>query len=285
MSEELPDNADVVSFTLEDAKAMLLRSGELVEPGGSKLGLILGGFVVGAGLGGALGFYLTRLKLETKYIQIAEDEIDEMRKHYRDKTTALENTVAKPKLAEIVREQGYSEEPPMAVTPPTAVVNAAKDSPEDPRPEPKDKNVFDRPPLTAEEVGEPLVDNHWDYEKERARRSKNRPYPIHRDEMDENEEYDAVTYTYYEEDDVLCNERDEVIGKEDRDRLIGEANLNRFGHGSGDPAIVFIRNDALEMQMEVVRSSKSYAEEVHGLQHSESFARTHRRERRSPEDE
>src|SRR4051794_27200557 len=131
MSEELPNAADVSNidtalFSYEQAKEMLLRSGELVEPSGSKVSLALfGGFVVGAGLGGALGFYLTRLKLETKYNQIAEDEIADMRKHYRDKATALENTVAKPKLEELVRKEGYSSEPPMAVTPPTAVVDAA----------------------------------------------------------------------------------------------------------------------------------------------------------------
>jgi hypothetical protein len=293
MSEELPNAADVSNidtalFSYEQAKEMLLRSGELVEPGGSKFGLVLGGLVVGAGLGGALGFYLTRLKLETKYIKIAEDEIDGMRKHYRDKETALENTAAKPKLEELVREQGYSAtEPPMAVTPPSSVVNAARDTTEDPRPEPqvREENVFDKPQVTPEEVGMPIVDNNWDYRKESARRSQHRPYVIHRDEKDENDEYDTVTYTYYETDDVLCNERDDVIGKDERDSLIGEANLNRFGHGSGDASTVYIRNDKLEMQMEVVRSPNSFAEEVHGFQHSESIARRHRRERRTPEDE
>lgn len=286
MSDELPDNAELIPFTLEDAKEMLLRSGELVEPGKSKVGLALfGGFVVGAGLGGALGFYLTRLKLEAKYVKIAEDEIDDMRKHYRDKVTALDNTVAKPKLDEIVREQGYSTEPPMAVAPPTTVINnSAKDS-TDPRSEPKAENVFEKPQVTAEEAGTPMIDRNWDYDKELARRSHQKPYVIHIDEKNETEEYDTVTYTYYEEDDILCNEADEVIDKDERDQLIGEANLNRFGHGSGDPSTVYIRNDKLEMQMEVVLSPNSFAEEVHGFQHSENPIKRYRRERRSPEDE
>lgn len=283
---EALQNADMAD--LNQIKEYFLEHGILVEPGGSKFGLILGGFFVGAGLGGALGFYLTRLKLETKYQKLAEDEIDEMRKHYRSKSTALENTVAKPKLEEVVREQGYSTaEPPMAVTPPSAVVNAARDGAEDPRPEPtvKEENVFSKPPVSPEEVGTPIIDNNWDYTRELSRRSVHKPYVIHVDEKDENETYDTVTYTYYEEDDVLCNERDEVIGKDERDALIGEANLNRFGHGSGDPTVVFIRNDRLEMQMEIVRSPNSFAEEVHGFQHSESLTRRHRRERRSPEDD
>jgi hypothetical protein len=209
-----------------------------------------------------------------------------MRKHYRDKATALENTVAKPNLETLVREQGYTEDPPMAVTPPSSVVEAAKDAVEDPRSGVKEENVYDKPRVSEEEVGMPVVDNNWDYGKERLRRSPNRPYVIHRDEKDESEDtYDTVSYTYYEEDDVLSNERDEVIGKEERDALIGEANLNRFGHGSGDPSIVYIRNDKLEMQMEIVRSSNSYAEEVHGFQHSEPISRRHRRERRLSDDE
>lgn len=288
MSEELSDNADVVPFTLEDAKEMLLRSGELVEPSGSKFGLIFGGLVVGAGLGGALGYFLTRRKLETKYNEIAEAEIAEMRKYYKDKSVVFENKVEKPKLEDLVRKQGYSAEPPMAVTPPTSVVDAAKEATEeedDPRPELSEENVFEKPPVTKEEVGMPLIENDWNYQRELQRRSPIRPYVIHRDEKDENEVYDTVTYTYYEEDDVLCNEGDDVIGKDERDALIGEANLERFGHGSGDASIVYIRNDKLEMQMEVVRSPNSYAEEVHGFQHSENPAPRYRRERRLSDDD
>lgn len=248
-----------------------------------------GGLIVGAGLGGAVAYFVTRGKLETKYNKIADDEIAEMQQHYRDKTVALENTVAKPGLEAIVREQGYSTEPPMAVTPPSAVVDAAKEAEEaiDPRPEPEvaEENVFEKPPVTPGEVGMPLVRDDWDWHKERVSRSPIRPYVIHRDEMDDSEAYDSITYTYYEEDDVLCNERDEVVGKDERDALVGERNLERFGHGSGDASIVFIRNDRLEMQMEVVRSPNSFAEEVHGFQHSEHRAMRYHRERTSSDDE
>lgn len=241
---------------------------------GRNLGMAFGGFVVGAGLGGTLGYILCRRKLETKYNQFAADEIAEMRQHYHAKTVALENSVDKPRLDELVRDQGYSIEsatPPMAVTPPTAVVEAAKDIAEvedemageppepetiDDRLEPEVRNIF----------REAEVQDNWDFHKERARRSPLRPYVIHRDEREEEHAYDSVTFTYYEEDDVLCNEADEVIDEEDRERLIGESNLGRFGHGSGDASIVYIRNNQLEMDFEVIRSPNSYAEEVHGFE-------------------
>lgn len=243
------------------------------------LGLVFGAFVAGVGVGGAAGYFLTRYKLETKYNKIAEDEITVMREHYRMKETALENTTGKPDLGDLVREQGYSQDPPMAVTPPSSVVEATetpkdKEAPK-PQEEPEVKNIF--------EMNQ--IEDHWDYREELIHRSPIKPYVIHRDERDESDTYDVVSYTYYEADDVLSNEREEVIGKPERDILLGEQNLGKFGHGSGDPSVVYIRNDKLEMEMEVVRSPNSYAEEVHGFQHSESLSKRHRRDRSFSDDE
>jgi hypothetical protein len=106
---------------------------------------------------------------------------------------------------------------------------------------------------------------------------------IHREERDEADAYDSVTFTYYEADDVICNERDEVIPEGDRERIFGEANLEKFGHGSGDATTVYIRNDQLEMDIEVIRSPNSYAEEVHGFE--PEIKHSHRRRERTPSDD
>lgn len=258
--------------------------------GNSPLKFILGGLFVGLAAGGGAGYLIARRLLEEKYIQIAEDEIEEMRLFYRDKALGLENTAAKPKLDEIVKERGYSSEPPMAVEPPDAVVEKAEQAAEaeggDPRPPVpvvREENVFERDQPSPEELGA----EEWDIEKERSRRTGNRPYIVHIDEVHEEEDYDSVTYTYYDADDVLCNERDDVIDQDERDVLIGEANLNRFGHGSGDPTKVYIRNDKLEMQMEIIRSPNSFAEEVHGFDPPppKELRHHYRRERRSIDDE
>lgn len=253
---------------------------DIPEPvSGFPLGLVLGGFVVGAGVGGALGVIFTRRQLETKYAQISAEEIAEMREHYREKATALEAQTGKGDLESIVRERGYVSEsdeeeessatPPMAVTPPAAVVEAAEETkdekdedvetPPDPEedPEPEVRNIFaDNPP----------PEDEWDWAKERAQRSPLRPYVIHLEERDESDAHDVVTWTYYESDDVVCNERDDVISPEDRERIVGEANLEKFGHGSGDSTTVYIRNNQLEMDVEVIRSPNSYAQEVHGFE-------------------
>jgi hypothetical protein len=171
----------------------------------------------------------------------------------------------------------------MSVEPPAAVVEAAAESAEEGEVEPDEvletdtRNVFDDAELVDE----------WDAHKERAGRSPTIPYVIHRDERDDDAAYDEVTYTYYEGDDVLCNERDEIISQEDRDRLIGEVNLEKFGHGSGDPYVVYIRNDQLEIDYEIVKSTKSYAEEVRGItdQDLSHSSMSRRKGRVSPDDE
>jgi hypothetical protein len=249
---------------------------EVVEEvaGGNGLGMFFGGLVVGVAGGGVLGYIFAQRRLETKYQDLAQEEIEEMREHYHQKSVALEAEAGKKDLGEIVKERGYvpeepeeSAEPPMAVTPPTAVVERAEETAdEEAEPEPSEEEVDEAPEPVTRNVFRDREDlPEWDEHKERARRSPMKPYVIHREERDTQEAYDGVTYTYYEQDDVVCDERDDVIPEEDRERIFGEANLERFGHGSGDPTVVYIRNDKLEMDIEIVRSPNSYAEEVHGF--------------------
>ena len=243
---------------------------------GRDLGLFFGGLTVGAVGGGTLAYIFAQRRLETKYNDIAAEEISAMREHYHQKAVALEAEAGKGDLESIVREKGYapepeeSTEPPMAVTPPTQVVErAAEVAEEEAEPEPPDEPVDETPEPVTRNVfrdSETPSPEEWDWAKERSRRSPLKPYVIHREERDEQEAYDGVTFTYYEQDDVVCNERDEPISEEDRENIFGEANLEKFGHGSGDPSIVYVRNNQLEMDIEIVRSPNSYAEEVHGFE-------------------
>lgn len=239
-------------------------------------------------LGGALGYFITRRILEKKYHDKVEQEVAEMQDYYKGKVVALDSAVRKTNLEDLVREKGYiteSTEPPMAITPPTAVVEAAEAAKdEEPLMVVPAEAVEDIPPPVDEEVRNVFKDRDklappedgWDYHRELRNRSPIRPYVIHIDEKNERDTYAESTLTYYEEDDVLCDEKDDIIDSADRDRLIGEKNLEKFGHGSGDPSIVYIRNDALGIVYEVVLSPNSYAEEVHGLKHSDEPRRRQR---------
>ena len=114
---------------------------------------------------------------------------------------------------------------------------------------------------------EPLNDE-FDYEAEMRNRTEEMPYVITAEEFGQNEkDYNQVTVTYYAEDDVLADEKDEVI--DDMDGVIGEPNLGKFGYGSGDRNVVYVRNDRLGLDVEVVRHTGKYAEIVLGfIEHS-----------------
>jgi hypothetical protein len=107
------------------------------------------------------------------------------------------------------------------------------------------------------------------YECELASRKANShdsnedPYVITIDQFaDENDHYDKSTIYYYEDDDVLADENEEVII--DVFKVIGDDALGSFGEGSRDPEIVYVRNDKLQIDYEVIRLSKSYRQTVLG---------------------
>lgn len=209
------------------------------------------GFVVGAALGGGVAYLITVNKLRGRFARVAEREIDEMREHFHQKTLAAEG---KPALDGLVKDLGY-----------VPVTEEKDESPtvKPPVPMTETRNVFDE---------QPQVDHDWDYEAEERNRAKGGPFVIHYDELGETGYETATTFTYYAGDDVLCDGEDKIV--EERDTLIGEGNLDRFGHGSNDPAIVYVRNSDIAAEFEIVRSDKTYAEEVHGITHAdESYPR------------
>lgn len=113
-------------------------------------------------------------------------------------------------------------------------------------------NVFDTHGV------EPLrVDNPED-------RASGDPYIISVSEfMDNDPQYQQNAISYYKGDGVLADERDQPIP--DKNAIVGERNLQRFGEGSGDPNIVFVRNDRLEVDFEIALSLGTYSEEVLGV--------------------
>lgn len=233
----------------------------------------IGFYALGMGVGAITGYFVAKRMLQTKYSKIADNEIAEMREHYREKAKALDAEAAKKPVEEIVKERGYSPPestpPPMAIQPPTSARTIEAE--DEAAGEPPDIPGEDEPPVQNVFQNNDIVEHVWDWHEERRGRSPDIPYVIH---VDEREEYDyqSQTLTYYEGDDVLCNERDEVVDPDERDNVVGEGNLYRFGHGSEDPAIVYIRNDKLELIYEVIRSPNRYAEEVHGFRHyTESY--------------
>jgi hypothetical protein len=104
------------------------------------------------------------------------------------------------------------------------------------------------------------TDDHWDYDEEVAQRGPEHPYVIHRDEFFAEEmDYSHSSLMYYKGDDILVDELDVPIYN--ADKIVG--NLN-FGHGSQDPHIVYIRNDRLKAEYEVLLDYGTFAAEILG---------------------
>jgi hypothetical protein len=103
--------------------------------------------------------------------------------------------------------------------------------------------------------------SYWNYESELQYRNDGQPYIIHYDEFMTNEtNYPQETLTYYRGDDIVADQQDSPIYN--YASLMGEL---RFGHGSNDPNVVYIRNDQIHMEWEVLLHEGSYSYEVAGI--------------------
>lgn len=113
-------------------------------------------------------------------------------------------------------------------------------------------------------------DDEWNYEEELAKRSSTEPYVLHKDEFYADEsKFPQHTLTYYEGDDTLADEDNNVIYN--KHMVIGDA--LKFGHGSGEQNVVYIRNERLRAEYEVFKESGLYAMEVLGLSMDEEGAK------------
>ena len=101
---------------------------------------------------------------------------------------------------------------------------------------------------------------------DRSTRSADKPFIISHEEFEDGDlEYSQNTLTYYQGDGVLTDEDDKPILDM---TVVIESNL-QFGNASGDKNVVYIRNDKLEVDFEVVQDLGYYTEEVLGVPRQE----------------
>lgn len=226
-----------------------------------RLGFGAIGLTVGAVTAAFATYRIVEKKLREKYAAQAEEEIEQMRDHFRARLVVKEEKPDLVALSKRADDLGYTHAKPVPPAGPGAPVTSAT-------PEVETRNIFEQ---TQEDRHSP-----WNYERELAHRKlldPGIPYVIHEDERHDEDarDYADTTLTWYAGDDILCDDDDRALPNVDE--LIGLENLERFGDGTDDPDVMFIRNDRLEVIMEVNRSPNSYTEEVHGLKHSEEEPR------------
>lgn len=207
--------------------------------------------------GGAMYHLLYHKQIEQKYVAIAEEEIAEAKlfysKLYKSEAfetpeQAVEALINDEEALTALRSYGgvAVEIDPSAER--GTVTLKSGDS------EVKIVNAFDHeePPVAPDE--------EFDYATELARRDPEKPYIISVDEFTQGDAgFDQFDLTYFDGDGVLADTRDQLFDED----AIGGSNL-KFGYGSRDENIVYVRNEALSMDFEISKSIGSYTQEVMG---------------------
>lgn len=174
--------------------------------------------------GACVGSVVTWKLIEKKYQQIAQEEIDSVKE-------AL----------------GY--------------VNQRVDKPET---EEDDEDTKEDVGAARKEIERIVREQGYDYnavskkecndEKEEEESMNEKPYVISPEEFGDCD-YKTVSLTYYN-DDVLTYENGEVI--HNIDELVGEGSLDTFGQYEADS--VFVRNDDLKTDFEILADERNYYE-------------------------
>ena len=253
--------------------------------------------VAGVGLlslaaGAAGGYFVANRVLEKKYVEIAEQEIEEAKRFYSainkvdyptpgDMVTALipedgaeiealnaevgeetdkEKLEREAKEAYLKYTGNYKSKGGVTVEGETITVTETEET------EAGEKETVTETVVHNILVdGKPLDRDDEAWEKEVAERSEDRPYVISEEEFFENEQdFEQWSMTYYAGDDVLTTDKDEVV--EDVDAMVGEDNLTKFGHMSKDMHLVYIKNNKRGLDFEIARSRGKYTVEVLGLE-------------------
>ena len=96
-------------------------------------------------------------------------------------------------------------------------------------------------------------------------KGEKKPYIISYEEfVDEHDEFEKESLTYYSGDDTLADSRDDPV--DDVDQKINERSLDFFGWRSYDESVVYVRNKSISMDFEIVRDPGRYSHVVMGLE-------------------
>lgn len=233
----------------------------------------VGLLVVATGAASAgVSHILTKKSLETKYAQMAQEDINTMKQHYKllykadEKSPYSEGVDEEPEedtdvvtMNEIVETLEYSTVQYDDISEKAVEVEVEETSTDEPWPFEK-TNVFQHSSIYSQE----------DFDDEEVKkRTPDAPYIITKDEFMNNEtSFQQITVTYFNGDDVLADDKDQMIN--DKERTVGEINLDKMGYGSDDPNVLYVRNDRMEVEFEILNSDGKYSEEVCGfIEHSD----------------
>ena len=186
-------------------------------------------------IGVATGASVTYILIKKHFKKIADDEIDTMREYFQNK-----------------RAEGIDA---IEEEPDDAEVKEARDEHQEDKP-----NIREYASLIKKENYTNYSDTTADKKKEVDDVEK--PYVITPEEFGELD-YSTISLTYYS-DGVLTYESDELV--EDVDDIVGADFAEHFGEYEDDS--VFIRNDRMKTDFEILADKRNYSDVVETNPHS-----------------
>lgn len=185
---------------------------------------------------------------------------------YNKVPTSEEKRADARKLADGLGYASQTREEPSDVNITKVTVNVENDAIDPKLPERTYVGDTDAPPI-------PIIDDSVDWEPSPAEeevlndiindedKDPKVPYVVSVDDyMEGVDGFESHTLTYYEKDQQLCDDKDQLIA--DVRQTVGFGNLQKFGSKSGNGDTVYIRNHERQADYEVVREAGSYREEV-----------------------
>lgn len=95
------------------------------------------------------------------------------------------------------------------------------------------------------------------YTEEKKLADKHEPYVISPDEFGDQDDYDEISLTYYV-DGTVTDDNDRAMSEDEIEETIGKDSLKHFGEYEDDS--VFVRNDRLKADYEILMDQRSYAD-------------------------
>lgn len=95
------------------------------------------------------------------------------------------------------------------------------------------------------------------YTEEKKPADKQEPHVISPDEFGDQDDYDEISLTYYA-DGTVTDDNDRAMDEDEIEETIGKDSLTHFGEYEDDS--VFVRNDRLKADYEILMDQRSYAD-------------------------
>lgn len=132
-------------------------------------------------------------------------------------------------------------------------------------------NIFadaPRPALKPDIIKEDVEGKEDKEESKGDAFDSSKPYLLTSEEfLEDKDGYTTASYTYYAGDGVLVDDDgEEVIPPEQVTVTVGTKNLEMFGYLQNDPYVVLVRNEILNLNIEIAYSDGKYAKEVLDLE-------------------